>query len=227
MVDGQGWLVICEYLIWWVIWIEYDGLILVIVFEWNGQCLNLLNDVVVKLDGFMWFIDLFYGILMDYEGDRVDSEIGVCYVYWVDLVSGEVIVVVIDFLKFNGLVFFLDEMYLYIVDMGVIYYVDGLVYICRFIVLLDGIFLSGGEVFVDCINGFFDGFCVDCDGWIWSFVVDGVYCLNMDGELIGKVYIFELVVNVCFGGLKLNCLFIVGMILFYFVFLNVNGVKQG
>ena len=46
-----------------------------------------------------------------------------------------------------------------------------------------------------------------------------------DGTLIGKVHIPELVANVCFGGPKLNRLFICGTTSLYSIFLNVNGVS--
>jgi gluconolactonase len=42
--------------------------------------------------------------------------------------------------------------------------------------------------------------------------------------LIGKIHIPELVANVCFGGPKLNRLFICGTTSLYAAYLNVNGV---
>ena len=85
--------------------------------------------------------------------------------------------------------------------------------------------LGKGYVFATCTEGVFDGFRLDRDGRIWSSAADGVHCLNADGKLIGKVHIPEMVGNVCFGGPKLNRLFICGTTSLYSVFLNVNGVS--
>lgn len=71
----------------------------------------------------------------------------------------------------------------------------------------------------------FDGFRLDRDGRIWTSATDGVHCYAPDGRLIGKVLIPEMVANVCFGGPKLNRLFICGTTSLYAVFLNVNGVS--
>ena len=48
-------------------------------------------------------------------------------------------------------------------------------------------------------------------------------CLNPKGNLIGKIKVPEIVSNVCFGGPKLNRLFITATTSMYSVFLNVNG----
>ena len=80
-------------------------------------------------------------------------------------------------------------------------------------------------MFATCTAGLFDGFRFDRDGRIWTSAADGVHCLNAEGELIGKVLIPELVGNVCFGGPKLNRLFICGTTSLYSVFLSVNGVS--
>ena len=85
--------------------------------------------------------------------------------------------------------------------------------------------LSGGEVFAECSAGLFDGFRFDREGRIWTSAADGVHCIDQDGRLIGKVHIPELVANVCFGGPKLNRLFICGTTSLYSVYLNVNGVS--
>ncbi|GGX67312.1 gluconolactonase [Tateyamaria omphalii] len=222
-VDRQGRLVSCEHLARRVTRTEHDGSITVIADSYQGKRLNSPNDVVVKSDGSVWFTDPSYGILMDYEGDRADSEIGACHVYRVDP-SGEITIAAADYVKPNGLAFSPNESLLYIADTGITHDADGPKHIRRHIVNADGT-LSGGEVFATCTEGLFDGFRVDTHGRIWSSAADGVHCINSDGVLIGKVHIPELVGNVCFGGEKLNRLFIAGTTSLYSVFLNVNGVS--
>jgi len=195
----------------------------VIAESYEGKRLNSPNDVVVKSDGSIWFTDPSYGIMMDYEGNRADSEIGACHVYCVSP-AGDVRRVADDYVKPNGLAFSPDESLLYIADTGGTHEPNGPAHIRRHTVGADGS-LSGGEVFADCTNGFFDGFRLDRDGRIWSSAADGVHCLAPDGSLIGKIHIPEFVANVCFGGEKLNRLFICGTTSLYSVFLNVNGVS--
>ena len=223
-VDRQGRLVSCEHLARRVTRTEFDGSITVIADSYDGKRLNSPNDVVVKSDGSIWFTDPSYGILMDYEGDRAESEIGACHVYRVDPATGEVAIVADDYLKPNGLAFSPDENLLYIADTGATHTADGPKHIRRHKVAWDGT-LSGGEVFATCTEGLFDGFRLDLDGRIWTSASDGVHCIDSDGVLIGKIKIPELVANVCFGGPKLNRLFICGTTSLYSVFLNVNGVS--
>ena len=222
-VDRQGRLVSCEHLGRRVTRTEHDGTITVIADSYKGKRLNSPNDVVVKSDGSIWFTDPSYGILMDYEGARAESEIGACHVYRVSP-EGEISIAADDYLKPNGLAFSPDESLLYIADTGATHAENGPRHIRRHSVAPDGT-LSGGEVFADCTEGLFDGFRCDTDGRIWTSAADGVHCLDTTGKLIGKVHIPELVANVCFGGPKLNRLFICGTTSLYSVFLNVNGVS--
>jgi len=222
-IDRQGRLVSCEHLTRRVTRTELDGSITVIADQHQGKCLNSPNDVVVKSDGSVWFTDPPYGILTDYEGARAESEIGACHVYRVDPDTGEVQIVADDYVKPNGLAFSPDESLLYIADTGITHDPDGPKHIrCH---RVDGNKISGGEVFAECSNGLFDGFRMDSDGRLWTSAADGVHCLNTDGQLIGKVLIPEIVANVCFGGPKLNRLFICGTTSLYSVYLAANGVS--
>lgn len=222
-VDRQGRLVSCEHLTRRVTRTEHDGRISVIAETFEGKQFNSPNDVVVKSDGSIWFTDPSYGIMMDYEGDRAESEIGACHVYRVDS-SGTITRVADDYAKPNGLAFSPDERFLYIADTGITHDPNGPKHIRRHAVNADGT-LGDGAIFAECSEGLFDGFRLDRDGRIWSSAADGVHCLNSDGKLIGKVRIPEMVGNVCFGGQKLNRLFIAGTSSLYSVFLNVNGVS--
>ena len=222
-VDREGRLVSCEHLTRRVTRTEHDGRITVVADSFEGKRLNSPNDVVVKSDGSIWFTDPSYGILMDYEGERATSEIGACHVYCVTP-DGSIRIVADDYVKPNGLAFSPDEQHLFIADTGITHDKDGPKHIRKHTVGADGT-LAGGEVFATCTSGLFDGFRFDRDGRIWSSAADGVHCLDQSGKLIGKVRIPELVGNVCFGGPKLNRLFICGTTSLYSVFLNVNGVS--
>ena len=223
-VDRQGRLVTCEHRARRVTRTEHDGTVTVIADAFEGKRLNSPNDVVVKSDGSIWFTDPSYGILTDYEGNRAASEIGACRVYRVGPETGAIRIAADDYVKPNGLAFSPDEHALYIADTGASHDPGGPGHIRCHDVGADGT-LSRGEVVADCTAGLFDGFRLDRDGRIWTSAADGVHCLSPDGTLIGRIRIPELVANVCFGGPKLNRLFICGTTSLYSVFLGVNGVS--
>lgn len=224
-VDGEGRLITCEHLSRRVTRTEHSGAITVVADNYKGNRFNSPNDVVVKSDGSIWFSDPSYGILFDYEGGKAPSEIGACHVYRVDPTSHEITLVADDFEKPNGLAFSPDEEYLYIADTGITHKVDGPKHIRKLAVQNDGKSLGKSKIFATCTAGLFDGFRVDEDGRIWTSAADGVHCYDPDGTLIGKIKIPELVSNLCFGGAKLNRLFICGTTSLYSVYLAINGLR--
>ena len=222
-VDAQGRLISCEHLTRRVTRTEFNGSIRVLADQWQGKRLNSPNDVVVKSDGSVWFTDPSYGILMDYEGKRAESEIGACHVYRYDPVTSDIQAVATDYVKPNGLAFSPDERELFIADTGATHMLGGPAHIRRHKVKSDGRTLGPGKLFSECSAGLYDGFRFDADGRVWASAEDGVHCLDPKGNLIGKIKVPEIVSNVCFGGPKLNRLFITATTSMYSVFLNVNG----
>jgi gluconolactonase len=223
-VDRQGRLVTCEHGGRRVTRTEHDGRITVIADNYNGKRLNSPNDVVVKSDGSIWFTDPPYGILSDYEGHKADSELGANCVFRVDGATGEIRVVVDDFVRPNGIAFSLDETRLYIVDSAGGRSPNEPKHIRVFDVTDKGT-VTGGKEFVDCTAGRFDGMRFDDQGRLWAATDDGVHCIHPDGTLIGKILIPEICSNVVFGGPKRNYLFICATTSVYGVLLPVNGAK--
>jgi len=226
-VDREGRLLSCEHRSRCISRIGFDGRREVLADRFDGKRFNSPNDVVVKSDGSIWFSDPSYGIDSDYEGDAAESEIGARNVYRLDPDSGRVSVVAGDFVQPNGLAFSPDESLLYIVDTGLTHKADGPHHVRRFTVARDGATLAGGEVFATCPAGLYDGLRVDANGNLWLSAGDGVHCHASDGALLGKIHVPEAVANVCFGGPKLNRLFICGTTSLYSVYLNARAAPRG
>lgn len=221
-LDREGRIVACEHGTRSVTRIEHDGSVLSLASRYQGKRFNSPNDVVVRSDGSIWFTDPAYGIESDYEGFQAEAELDGEHVYRLDPSSGECVRVADDFTCPNGLAFSLDEQVLYIADSGATRDPNGARHIRTFAVNSNGS-LSGGEVFAECENGVFDGFRLDNQGRIWTSAKDGVHCLHPDGSLIGKIFIPEEVSNLCFGGPKLNRLFITASSSVYSVLLPTTG----
>ena len=224
-VDNQGRLVSCEHRGRCIARTGFDGRREVLAERYAGKRFNSPNDVVVKSDDSIWFTDPSYGIDSDYEGDAADSEIGARNVYRLDPASGQVSLVADDFVQPNGLAFSPDESLLYIVDTGATHVPDGPRHVRRFKVTGDG--LAGGEVFATCPAGLYDGLRVDAKGNLWLSAGDGVHCHASDGTLLGRIRVPEAVANLCFGGPKLNRLFICGTTSLYSVYLNTRAAPRG
>jgi gluconolactonase len=225
-VDREGRLVSCEHQSRSVTRTEHDGTRTVLAARFEGKRLNSPNDVVVKSDGSVWFSDPSYGIDSEYEGDAAPGEIGACNVYRIDPASGAVSAVATDFVQPNGLAFSPDESLLYIADTGITHQPDGPHHLRRFEVSADGRSLVGGAVFATCPAGVYDGFRCDAHGNLWLSAGDGVHCHASDGALLGKILIPEAVANVCFGGPKLNRLFICGTTSLYSVYVNTRAAPR-
>jgi gluconolactonase len=226
-VDREGRLVSCEHRGRCVARTGFDGRREVLAERFDGKRFNSPNDVVVKSDGSIWFTDPSFGIDSDYEGDAAESEIGASNVYRIDPDSGRVSVVASDFVQPNGLAFSPDESLLYIVDTGLTHRADGPHHVRRFEVTGHGQALTGGAVFATCPAGLYDGLRVDAHGNLWLSAGDGVHCHAPDGTLLGKIRVPETVANVCFGGPKLNRLFICGTTSLYAVYLNTRAAPRG
>jgi gluconolactonase len=224
-LDQQARLVTCQHGSRRVTRTEHDGSVTVLADRYEGRRFNSPNDVVVDRTGAIWFTDPSYGIDSDYEGDAALGEMGGCHVYRLGA-DGKVARVADGFVQPNGLAFSPDERTLYIADTGATHRSDGPRHIRRFRVSDDGASLSGGEVFAECEDGLFDGFRVDTRGHLWTSAGDGVHCYAPDGSLIGKIKLPEAVANVCFGGPKLNRLFICATTSLYAVYLNARGCSH-
>jgi gluconolactonase len=232
-IDREGRLLTCEHSGRRVTRTELDGSITIIADKYNGKKLNSPNDVVVASDGSIWFTDPVYGIGGFYEGIKADPEQEKHNVYRVDPKSGDIKVVVDDFVEPNGLAFSPDEKKLYIIDTGFTDGADNPSHIRAFDVDLAAGKLSNSKVFAEMPKpSITDGLRTDRDGRVWCSVgwgdpnEDGVRCYTADGDLLGKIHIPETVANLCFGGQQRNRLYICGSSSLYAVYTSVQGAMK-
>ena len=221
--DLEGRLITCEHLTRSITRTEHDGRRTVLASHFEGKRLNSPNDLVVKSDGTIWFTDPDYGILSDYEGEKAECEQSTCGVYKFDPYKDELTRVTGNMVKPNGLCFNTEESELFVSDTGASHIDYGPKALYRFPCDENGPLTDVPELFTECTAGLFDGFRIDTDDRVWTSASDGVHCYAPNGTLIGKIRIPEIVSNVCFGGPRLNRLFITGTTSLYSVYLAING----
>ena len=245
--DYQGRQIACEHGPRRVVRYEYDGRVTVLAEKFNGVSLNAPNDAVVHPNGDIWFTDPGYGGLMNYEGNRVDSETVQPFqkeaIYRIDGQTLKLSKAADDIFKPNGLCFSPDYKKLYVADTGASHYEDAPKNIRVWDVtdekkLVNGKeFASmkltlppleeGGEARV--LAGLADGIRCDADGNIWASAgwvgdgYDGVHIFAPDGVRIGQIQLPEICSNVCFGGTKRNRLFMTGSSSLYAVYVETRG----
>jgi gluconolactonase len=232
-IDREGRLITCEHSGRRVTRTELDGSITVIADKFNGKKLNAPNDVVVASNGSIWFTDPGYGIKGDYEGLKEPFEQEKHNVYRVDPKSGDIKVVVDDFVMPNGIALSPDEKKLYVIDSGLTEGEKNPAWIRVFDVDIDAGKVSNGKVFAnDFAPGFTDGMRCDTDGNLWCSMgwgdpkEDGVRCYSPEGHLLGKIHIPETVANLCFGGQQRNRLYICGSTSLYAVYTSAQGAMK-
>jgi gluconolactonase len=228
-VDREGRLVTCEHSGRRVTRTELDGTIAVIADSYNGKKLNSPNDAVVASNGSIWFTDPTYGVRGRYESLHGEIEQAKHNVFRVDGKTGNITVVIDDFVQPNGITFSPDEKRLYVIDTAGAGD-NGPSHIRVFDVDIDSGKVSNGKVFADGFApGNTDGMRCDVEGNVWCSMgwadpkEDGVRCYGADGVLLGKIHVPETVANLTFGGLLRNRLYICGSTSLYACYVDTQG----
>lgn len=222
--DRSGRLITCEHGARRVTRTEFDGSVTVVAHSHNGLKLNSPNDVVVKSDGTIWFSDPTYGIDGDYFGNRAKREQEGSHVYRFDPSSETLAAVITSMNQPNGLAFSPDERRLYVVDSARTHGPDLPAHIRCFDVCENGAVEDRGVV-VEASVGLFDGFRIDEEERIWAGTGEGVHVYSRGGDLLGKILTGGIVINLCFGGLKRNILYMCGATEVLRVPVRANGVN--
>ncbi|HXW41845.1 MAG TPA: SMP-30/gluconolactonase/LRE family protein [Xanthobacteraceae bacterium] len=232
-IDREGRLITCEHSGRRVTRTELDGSITIIADKYNGKKLNSPNDAAVASDGSIWFTDPVYGIGGNYEGIKAEPEQEKHNVYRVDPKSGDIKVIVDDFVEPNGICFSADEKKLYVIDTGFTDGPDNPSHIRVFDVDVAAGKAANGKVFAEMPKpSITDGIRADTAGNVWCSVgwgdpnEDGVRCYTAGGDMLGKIHIPETVANLCFGGTFRNRLYICGSTSLYAVYTSATGAMK-
>ncbi len=228
--DRAGRLISCEHLTRRITRTEYDGRITVLADRFDGKRLNSPNDIVCQRNGAIWFTDPSFGILGHWEGEPATPELPHA-VYRIDPASGELQQRITGLDAPNGLAFSPDESVLYVIESRA----SPHRLIWAWDVAADGS-LANKRLAVDpgCL-GALDGMAVDMKGNLWCGLgstgakgsdaaeLDGVRVFDPQGRALGHVHLPERCANVCFGGARMNRLFMAASHSLYALFVNVQG----
>ena len=225
--DRQGRLVSCEHLTRRITRTEYDGRITVLADRFDGKRLNSPNDIVCASDGSLWFTDPSFGIAGHWEGEPAAQELPHA-VYRLPP-DGPLQRVIDDLKAPNGLAFSPDESELYVIESRAEPHRKLWAYRVG-----PGATLTNRRLVVSASDGgALDGMAVDIEGHLWcgygsngrvpSAGLDGVRVFEATGRAIGHIHLPERCANVCFGGAKMNRLFMAASHSLYALYVNTRG----
>jgi gluconolactonase len=221
-LDHDGRILACEHGPRRVSRYERDGSRTTIVDRFEGKRLNSPNDIVVASDGAIWFTDPPYGILDDNEGYKADSELGGCFVFRLDRVTGELAVMSDDLVHPNGLAFSPDETTLYVSDTSIARIPGGNHHIMAFDVV-DLRRLASPRIFAVIEPGVSDGMRIDVEGNLWTSSGDGVQVYDAAAVELGRILLPEEAANCTFGGPDGRRLFITATSTLWSIDVGIRG----
>ena len=234
-IDKEGRLIIDQHGNRRVIRIEKKGPVTILADKFDGKRFNSPNDVVLKSDGTVYFTDPPYGLPgffndpkkeLDYQGVFMIKN-----AHLPDLSTGQsggqgkVLVVSKDLGGPNGLAFSPDEKYLYVTNWDIrdIHHTKTL---WRYEVQAEGT-LTNGKVFYDFSftedEEALDGIKVDKEGNLFVSAPGGLWILNADGKLLGKIVTPERPANMAWGDEDGKTLYMTAHTSVYKVRVNAGG----
>lgn len=195
--DPEGRLTMCEHGDRRVTRVEKDGKKTVLADKYMGKRFNSPNDLVYNSKGDLYFTDPPYGLLK-WEEDPA-REMDYCGVF-LRKKSGELLLLIKDMSRPNGIAFSPDEKTLYVANS------DPKRCIWKsFPVKPDGT-LGEGKLFFDATKWyqegrrwFPDGMKLDVDGNIWATGPGGIYIFTPAAEILGRIDMGDNTGNVAWG----------------------------
>lgn len=196
-IDKEGRLLIDQHGNRRVVRYEKKGPLTILADRIDGKRFNSPNDLVIKSDGAVYFTDPPYGLPNFFNDDRKELDYSGVFL----IRNGKVQVVSKDLGGPNGLAFSPDEKYLYVTNWDIrdIHHTKTL---WRYEVQPDGT-LKNGKVFYDFSftedEEALDGLKVDKEGNLFVSAPGGLWILNAEGKLLGKMVTPERPANMAWG----------------------------
>ena len=187
----------------------------------DGKRFNSRNDIVLRSDGTVYFTDPPYGLPKFFDDPR--KELNYSGVFMIR--EGKVQLVSKDLGGLNGIAFSPDEKYLYITNWDIrdIHHTKTL---WQYEVSADGT-LKNGKIFYDfCFTEdeeALDGMKVDKEGNLFVSAPCGVWILNANGKLLGKIVTPERPANMAWGDEDGKTLYLTAHTSLYKVRVNTGG----
>lgn len=213
-LDRSRRLIACEHSTRRVTRTDNDGSITVLAEQYQGKRLNSPNDVVVRSDGGIYFTDPPYGLTNMNEWKELPFNGVYCLAP-----DGELVLLVDDFDRPNGIAFSPDESILYVND-------TARRHIRAFDVKPDGN-ISNGRTLIEMEGaepGAPDGMKVDSQGNIYCTGPGGFWIIEPGGKSLGRIMPPELPANLAWGDADWKSLYLTARPSIYRLRLNVPGV---
>jgi gluconolactonase len=202
--DGKGNLLACEGGSRQLTSIAPDGKVTVLVDGYQGKKLNSPNDLWIDSKGGVYFSDPRYGRDAEIEQDGF-------HVYYLPPGGKELIRVIDDLVKPNGVLGTADGKLLYVADAG-----DGKTYAYK---IQPNGSLSDRKLIAPVGS---DGMTLDEKGNLY-LTRNVVHVYSPGGELVTQIDVPEAPANACFGGKDRKTLFITARKGLYSLKMNVRG----
>lgn len=196
-IDKEGRLIVDQHGNRRVVRYEKKGPLTILADKFDGRRFNSPNDVVIKSDGSVYFTDPPYGLPEFFNDKRKELDYSGVFM----IRNGKVSVVSKDLGGPNGLAFSPDEKYFYVSNWDIrdIHHTKTL---WRYEVQPDGT-LKNGKVFFDFSftedEEALDGIKVDKEGNLFVSAPGGLWILNAEGKLLGKLVTPERPANMAWG----------------------------
>ncbi|MCA9133909.1 MAG: SMP-30/gluconolactonase/LRE family protein [Planctomycetales bacterium] len=196
LLDQQGRLVMCEHGDRRLSVLTEKGGKRTLADNYQGKRLNSPNDAVLKSNGDIYFTDPPYGLPERFDDPR--RELDFCGVYRLNG-KGEVSLLTREIQRPNGIAFSPDEKILYVAQSN-----PEQANWTAFPVQEDGTLAAGREFFnvtarVGKEPGLPDGMVVDAAGNLWASGPGGIYVLDRQGKLLGRVVTGQATSNCTLG----------------------------
>ncbi|UCD08365.1 MAG: SMP-30/gluconolactonase/LRE family protein [Dehalococcoidales bacterium] len=213
-LDRSGRLIICESTSRRLTRTELDGSITVLAERYNEKRLNSPNDVVVRLDGTVYFTDPFY-----LSGNPPPPEELGFKGFFSVTPDGELHLLADDYIFPNGLAFSPDESVLYVND-------TRNSHIRAYDVKEDGS-IGNERIFIEMKGdepGAPDGMKVDQEGNVYCTGPGGIWIMSPEGNHLGTIVLPEIPANICWGDKDWNTLYVTARTSIYRLRLLATGI---